>query len=80
MALPTSLKNDVVIENGGSIFLCTPSWRVYNFDVHSPFLIITCLVHLQTLMLKLRYSSGLLGSIVFEVCQSSLLCFSNPHS
>ena len=52
IALPTSLKN-VVIGNGGSTFLCTPSWRVYNFDVHFPFLIITCLVHLQALMFKL---------------------------
>ena len=52
IALPTSLKN-VVIGNGGNTFLCTPSWRLYNFDVHSPFLIITCLVHLQALMFKL---------------------------
>ena len=37
----------------GSTILCTPSWRVYNFDVHSPFLIITCLIHLQALMFKL---------------------------
>ena len=51
-ALPTSFKN-VVIENGGSTFLCTPLWRVYNFDVHSPFLIIKCLIHLQALMFKL---------------------------
>ena len=52
IALPTSLKN-LVIRNGGSTFLCTPSWRVYNVDVHSPFLIITYLVHLQALMFKL---------------------------
>ena len=48
IALSTSLKY-VVIGNGGSTFLCTPSWRVYNFDVHSPFLIIICLVHLRTI-------------------------------
>ena len=48
IALSTSLK-DVEIGNGGSTFVCTPSWRVYNFDVHSPFLIITCLVHLRTI-------------------------------
>ena len=53
IALPTSLKN-LVIGNGGNIFLYTPSWRVYIFHVHSPFLITTCLIHLQALMLYLN--------------------------
>ena len=42
ITLPTSLRN-LVIGNGGSIFLC----------IQSPFLIITCLIHLQALMFKL---------------------------
>ena len=53
IALPTSLKNLVIVNGGSSysFYVAIPSWRAYNFDVYSPFLIITCLVHLQTLML-----------------------------
>ena len=76
IALPISLMN-VVIGNGGSIFLCTPSWRVYNFDVHSPFLIITCLVNLQALMLKL-YILLNCWEVWYLKYVTHPLCFSNP--
>ena len=62
--------------------LCPPSWRVYilmytlhvHFDVHPPYLIIACFIPSQALMFEFWYLSGLLGSMVFKVCNSSLSC------
>ena len=62
-----SLKN-LVVGNVGSTRLCTPSWRLYNFDLHSSFLIIASLLLLhyssQALMFEVEHSSALLGNVV----------------
>ena len=50
IALLASLKN-LVIGNGGSTFLCAPFMRAYIFNVNFPFLIIACVIPLQTLIL-----------------------------
>ena len=53
---------------------------MYTFMVvHYPFLIIACFIPSQALMLTFEHFSGLPGSMVFKVCKSSHLCFSNPH-
>ena len=43
-----------------------------HFYVHSPFLITACFIPSQALMREYLHFSGLLGSMVFKVCKSSL--------
>ena len=73
IALLASLKN-LVIWNGGSTFLMSTFMEGVHFNVHPPYLIIACFTPLQALMFEFWYLSGLLGSMVFKVCNSSLSC------
>ena len=54
ISLPTSFKN-VVIGNGGSAFVMYAFMEGVQFRLHSPFLIITRLVHFQALMFNLDF-------------------------
>ena len=76
--LPTSLKN-LVVKNGGIIFLHTPSWRVYNFHVHSPFLITHASFIYKLWCCKLDILLHCWEDSIWSL-HPSLLCFSNPHS
>ena len=63
--LLASLKN-LVIGNGDSTYiLCTPSWRVYIFDVHSSFVNTMCFIPSQALLFEASLFSGLLGNVIF---------------
>ena len=75
-ALSASLKN-VVIGNGGSTF------SMYSFMEGIQFVCTLSISHYYMPCLFTSFdvlSETFLGSMVFEVCQSSLLCFNNPHS
>ena len=69
--LLASLKN-LVIGNGDSTYiLCTPSWRVYIFDIHSSFVTTKCFIPSQALMFEVSLFSGLLGNVIFLACKLS---------
>ena len=69
--LLASLKN-LVIGNGDSTYiLCTPSWRVYIFDVHSSFVTTACFISSQALMFEVSLFSGVLGNVIFLTCKLS---------